>query len=117
MLTNKTFYTKVNELLRNVKGVLKQDKESTFTAPEFEEEFNSTILVRERARGSKFETVFSKKRRRALEETQHTIGVLPQGGKEGIITLAKRDVAKANCPPPQKMPKRAGRKEEKEEDG
>ena len=82
MPTDKNFHTKVNELLRIFRGVLEQDKESTFAAPEYEEEFNCTSLVSERARGSKLESVFSKKRGRVLEETQNTISVLPQGEKK-----------------------------------
>ena len=74
----------INERLRinkNIilKGVLEQDSRATFAASDFEEDTDSTILVRERARGSKLEPAFSKRRGRVPEETEYTITFLPQG--------------------------------------
>ena len=88
----------VSELVENSKGVLEQDSKVTFSTSDFEEEIDSTILVRERTRGSKLEPTFTKKRGRILEETDHTISFLPQGKKKAT-KLAKRDVARANNPP------------------
>ena len=88
----------VSELVENSKGVLEQDSKVTFATSDFEEEIDSTILVRERTRGSKLEPTFTKKRGRILEETDHTISFLPQGKKKAT-KLAKRDVARANNPP------------------
>ena len=79
----------VNELLGKPKGVLEQDSRATFAASDFEEVIDSTILVREKARGSKWEPAFSKKRGRVLEETEHTITFLPKGKKKAT-KIAKR---------------------------
>ena len=71
---------------------------ATFAASDFEEDIDSTIVVRGKARGSKLEQAFSKKRGKVLEETEHTITFLPKGKKKAT-KLAKRDVAKAISPP------------------
>ena len=88
----------MNELLANPKSVLEQESKVNFSTSDFEEEIESTILVREWTRGSKLEPTFTKKRERILEETDHTISFLPQGKKKAT-KLAKRDVARANDPP------------------
>ena len=78
----------VSELVENSKGFLERDSKVTFSTSDFEEEIDSTILVRERTRGSKLEPTFTKKRGRILEETDHTISFLPQGKKKAT-KLAK----------------------------
>ena len=88
----------VSELLANPKGVLEQESKVNFSTSDFEEEIDSTVLVRERTRGSKLEPTFTKKRGRIPEESDHTISFLPRGKKKDT-KLVKRDVASANNPP------------------
>ena len=70
----------VSELVNNEKGVLEQDPKVSFEKFDFEKEVDSTILVRERARGSKLESAFQK--RRILDETELTLTFLPEGKKK-----------------------------------
>ena len=55
---------------------------------------DSTILVRETVRGSKLEPVFQKKRGRILDESEHTLTILPEGKKKST-KWSKRDIAKS----------------------
>ena len=48
----------VKELLGKSMGVSEQDSRATSAATDFEEDIDTTILVRRRARGSKLEPVF-----------------------------------------------------------
>ena len=57
---------------------------------------DSTILVRERTRGTKLEAAYAKKRGSILKQSEHTVTFLPAGQKAAKV-LSKRDVAK---PPP-----------------
>ena len=66
----------VTELVN--KDVSEQDSKVSFEKSDCEEEVDSTILVRERARGSKLESAFQKKRGRILDETDHTLTFLPE---------------------------------------
>ena len=88
----------MNQLLGMSKGVLEQDSRATFAASDFEEDIDSTILVREIARSSKLEPAFSKKSGGVLEETEHTITFLPQA-KRKASKLVKEEMAKAISPP------------------
>ena len=53
---------------------------------------NSTILVRERARGSILESAFRKQTGRIINVTTHTLSLL-LSGKAATCLLSKRDVA------------------------
>ena len=61
---------------------------------EFFRDTDSTILVRERARGSKFESLFRRQRRGILNESLHTLSFL-LSGKATSRLLSKRNVALA----------------------
>ena len=60
---------------------------------DFESGQDSTILVRERTRGTKLEGAYKKRRGTLLEQTNHTITFLPAGSSESTI-ISKRDVGK-----------------------
>ena len=56
------------------------------------EEADSTILVRERVRGSKLESAFKKVKGQIVRQPNNTITVLPNANKKETI-YSKRDVA------------------------
>ena len=58
---------------------------------DFSPDVDSTVLIREKTRGSKLEGTFAKKKARIVSESGHTITILPDKGKPEI--LSKRDVA------------------------
>ena len=76
------------------KCILEEDPKLQIEPEDFSEEADSTILVRERVRGTKLEGNFKKMKRRVTAESEHTITVQPKAGKP--IILSKRDVAKVN---------------------
>ena len=57
----------MDELVHKEKSDLEQDPKVSF------EKSDSTILIKERARGSKLESAFQKKKRRILDETEHML--------------------------------------------
>ena len=57
----------------------------------FQDELDSTVLVRERASGTKLQGAFDKKSGRKIKEAAHTITLLPEGSKKPKI-YAKRDL-------------------------
>ena len=59
--------------------------------PEFESGQDSTIMIRERARGSKLEGAFKKRKGTLLENSNHTITFLPAGRTASRI-ISKRDL-------------------------
>ena len=60
---------------------------------DFQDDLDSTVLVRERSRGSKLEGAFERKIGRVLKETEHTISILPEASKN-VKMYSKRDIAK-----------------------
>ena len=58
---------------------------------DFSEEADSTILVRERVRGTKLEAPFKKVKGKVVEQTDHTITV-KQSSSKMSTTYSKRDV-------------------------
>ena len=73
------------------KCILEQDPQIEIESENFSEEADSTILVRERVRGTKLEGAFKKVKRKILGESSHTITVLPKTGHQ--VIYSKRDVA------------------------
>ena len=59
---------------------------------EFPRDADSTILVRERSRGTKLENAFKKKEGRIVGTSKHNIQFLPKRGKSAV-RYSKRDVA------------------------
>ena len=74
------------------KCILGQDPKIEIEPEDFSDEADSTILVRERVRGTKLEGAFEKVRGTVVNQTGHTISILPKGSKN-VTTYSKRDVA------------------------
>ena len=66
-----------------------------FQPSDFRDESDSTILVRERSKGSKLESTFAKKTGTVVKETAHTVSILPEKSKS-VKTFSKRDLACAS---------------------
>ena len=73
------------------KCILEQDPQFEIEPEDFSEEADSTILVRERVRGTKLEGAFKKVKGKIVGESSHTITVLPKTGHQ--VIYSKRDVA------------------------
>ena len=73
------------------KCILEQDPQIEIEPEGFSEEADSTILVRERVRGTKLEGAFKKVKGKIVGESSHTITVLPKTGHQ--VIYSKRDVA------------------------
>ena len=82
-------------IINKIKNVSENDPKVEFTQSDFEEEVDSTILVRERTKGSKLEGQYKRKIGKVIEESAHTITFLPKNSKKEVV-YAKRDVAKAS---------------------
>ena len=74
------------------KCILEKDPRLQIEPKDFSEEVDSTILVRERVKGTKLEGNFKKVRGQIISQKQNTITVLPKSGKQ--VIFSKRDVAK-----------------------
>ena len=74
------------------KWFLKKDPQLQIEPEDFSEEADSTILVRERVKGTKLEGNFKKIKGQIISQSENTITVLPKSGKQAIYS--KRDVAK-----------------------
>ena len=73
------------------KCFLDKDPQIKIEPKDFSEEADSTILVRERVRGTKLEGAFKKVKGQIVGQSNHTITVLPSTGKQTVYS--KRDVA------------------------
>ena len=72
---------------------------------DFSDEVDSTILIRERVRGTMLEGAFKRVKGKVVGQSGQTISVMPKGNKSETV-YSKRDVAKAtNLPSTSKMPK------------
>ena len=58
----------------------------------------SEIMVRERARGSKLEDTYKRKKGRGISETQHTLTMKETGNTTQSKTFSKREITKAQPP-------------------
>ena len=85
-----------NTVKSNVVGKFRdfsaQDSQLEFQPSDFHDDTDSTILVRERTKGSKLEPTFARKTGKVIEETTHTIAILPEKAKQPKI-FSKRDIA------------------------
>ena len=85
-----------NTVKSNVAGKFRdfsaQDSQLEFQPSDFHDDTDSTILVRERTKGSKLEPTFARKTGKVIEETTHTIAILPEKAKQPKI-FSKRDIA------------------------
>ena len=83
-----------SNLVSKLLDISEQDPDLQFDNSDFQDELDSTVLVRERARITKLQGAFDKKTGRKIEESAHTITLLPEGSKKPK-TYAKRDLAVA----------------------
>ena len=72
-----------------------QDPNLEFEQSDFQDDLDSTVLVRERARGSKLQGTFDKRAGRKIKETAHTVTMLPESSGRPKI-YSKRDIAIAS---------------------
>ena len=83
------------KLVINNRQSIPESPEVKLTESDFESGQDSTILVRERTRGSKLQGAYQKRKRFLLEQSDHTITFLP-AGKSTPTVLSKRDVDHEN---------------------
>ena len=84
-----------SNIINKIKNVSENDPKVEFTQSDFEEEVDSTILVRERTKGSKLKGQYKRKTGKVIKESAHTITFLPKNSEKEVV-YAKRDVAKAS---------------------
>ena len=85
--------------------ILEKDPKIILEPENFSDEADSTILIRERVRGTKLEGSFKRVKGKIVGQSGHTIRVLPKGQK-GVSVYTKRDVAiTENLPSTSKLPK------------
>ena len=75
-----------------VLDISEQDNSLEFSPTDFQDDLDSTVLVRERSSGSKLEDAFERKTGRVLKESEHTITILPEASKKEKM-YSKRDIA------------------------
>ena len=93
--------TQLTKLDRNLKmgqnnstnALADNDKDFELEMSDFPQNQDSEIIVRERARGSKLEEVYKRKKGRITGETQHTL-TMKEDGKSTAQTFSKREIAK-----------------------
>ena len=76
--------------------ISERDRKLNFQPSDFQDETDSIFLVRERSKGSKLESTFAKKSGTVVNETAHTVSILP-GKSRTVKTFSKRDIACANA--------------------
>ena len=91
--------------------VLERDPNLEFEPAEFQEDLDSTVLVRERARGFKLKNLFDRKAAKLIKESAQTITVLPEKSTKPKV-YSKRDVASSSAEQKEKID--CGGKEKKE---
>ena len=74
------------------KCILEKDPAIEIEPEDFSEEADSTILVRERVRGTKLESVFKRVKGQVVSQSNNTITVIPEASKRETI-YSKRDIA------------------------
>ena len=79
-------------LISSITSISDDDPNNQLKLNEFPQDDDSTFLVRERARGSKFESVFCRRHGQSLDEFIYTLPFL-QTGKATPRLPSKRDVA------------------------
>ena len=79
-----------SNVMETFREFLAQDSHLEFQPSDFHDDTDSAILVRERTKGSKLEPTFARKTGKVIQETQHTIAILPEKGKTTKNLLQKR---------------------------
>ena len=81
----------IKKLVTEPFGCISDRSTVTLSDTDFESGQDSTILVRERTRGTKLEGAYKKRKGTLLEQTNHTITFLSAGSNKSTI-ISKRDV-------------------------
>ena len=76
-------------------GVSERDPNLEFEQSDFQEDLDTTVLVRERARRSKLESLLDRKAAKVIKESAHTITALPENSTKPKV-YSKRDVANSS---------------------
>ena len=88
----------IKKLLISRSTTISDPAEVKLSTSDFESGQDSTILVRERARGSKLESAYKKRKGKLLEQSEHTITFLPAASNQKTV-ISKRDLANQNDQP------------------
>ena len=83
-----------SNLVRGLLVISEQDPNLDFSPSDFQDDLDSSILVRERARGSKLEGTFKKKSGKVVRESAQTLTMIPEKTNTPKV-YSKRDVAAA----------------------
>ena len=75
----------IKKLIIFQKQPISETAQVKLTTSDFDSGQNSTILVRERVRGSKLERAYKKRKGVLMDQSQHTITFLPTGTNKQII--------------------------------
>ena len=81
----------MQRIITNYKQVFSDNQEVNINNDDFESGQDSAIVVRERARGTKLEGLYKKRKGVQLENSKHTITFLPAGRTQSTI-ISKRDI-------------------------
>ena len=81
----------IKRLVTNKRQFISEAPEVELTGEDFESGQNSSIMVRERTRGSKLEGAFKTRKGTLIEHSIHTITFLP-AGRTKATNISKRDV-------------------------
>ena len=84
-----------SNLVSKLLAISERDPNLEFEQSDFQDDLDSTVLVRERARGSKLQGTFDKRAGRKIKETALTVAMLPESSGRPKI-YAKRDIAIAS---------------------
>ena len=98
-----------SNVVKRFMDISAQDSAVDFQPSDFQDELDSTILVRERAKGPKIEPTFAKKPGKIINETNHTVSIL-HGSTQLVKTFLKRDIASTSSTQKEKIKKTARRK-------
>ena len=87
----------IKRIITNKPKCISEKPEFPLTDDDFESRQDSTILVRERSRGSKLEGNYQKRKGVLLKQSNHTITFLPAGRTTKTL-ISKRDIGHSEQP-------------------
>ena len=88
----------IKKLLISRSTTISDPAEVKLSTSDFESGQDSTILVRERVRGSKLESAYKKRKGKLLDQSEYTITFLAAGTNQKTI-ISKRELANQNDQP------------------
>ena len=77
-------------------GVSQRDPNLEFEQLDFQDDLDSTVLVCDRARGSKLESLFERKAAKVIKESAHKITALRERSTKSKV-YSKRDLASSSA--------------------